>query len=193
MLFLSFVLQACLTPYQPKEGDRPGYEVISDSSAARSFVVNVDLPKAGLEYKNFYLMRTVGEECQKRGFNYFDSGQINSVSAYGFCYSKKSKKSLALTFDKDELDKTPQSLIVENTNKKTGSSVMMGDQIVEANGKKLASIGQLKKLVYESPDQGLVKLKVMREGQQIQIGEPLITYPGLFGPKDLKALRKKIR
>jgi hypothetical protein len=195
MMALFLLLSACATsvPFK-KNGAEFGYK-IKDGAMKETFEVQLSLnttPDENTIAK--YMAKAVGEECSERGFEYFDYTDMQ-MTAEGFCYKDNVKKSLAVTFKKEGLDKTPQEFIISDLNSKSKTFFKLGDIITKISGKSATTLAALRSQTMHAGLSGKTSLpvEIKRDGKTLKFEEPIALFTGAsFGPKDLLSLRRSL-
>lgn len=199
ILFSAILFSSCtsIPIFQKTTDNNEGYKV-QDLDSKNNFRVTIQLPSIPSSDKlvRYYGFRAVGEECLARGFHFFDVGELTTHIFEGFCFTSSTRKSLAATFDKKELQKNPIHFIVESLNKKSRSQLKINDEILMVNEKPLVSVGQLKSLIFAEAEnkKTSVDLKIRRKNSELNITELLADFKNsTYGQGDLEDLRLKIK
>jgi hypothetical protein len=195
---VSLLLSACASvPVFQKQADSGvGYK-IQDLDSTENFRATVQLPPETSEkFIRNYAFRAVGEECEVRGFQFFDVGQLNATSFEGFCYLDSTRKSLALTFEKGGLEESPQKFVIEELNSKSNTKLQIGDEVISISGKNPTSMAEIKSIVFDASSKKLaaLPLKITRKGKELTVTEPMTDLKnGALGKPDLEALRTLVK
>jgi len=191
-----FALAGCASATKFQKTDAgPGYSV-KELDAKDHLEVSVRLGDgAAAERVRDYGWRAVGEECHSRGFGYFSAVDVTPSTFEGFCYTSSTVKSMAITFQSAGLEAEPKKFVVEGLNGKTGTKLMVGDELLKMNGQKLTSMAQIKSLVFvSSKTKNSLPVEVVRGGKTMKLEEPLAqTANGAFGQDMLDRLRSKVQ
>ena len=182
-------------PKFEKSNGTSGYSV-RNLSGQTHFSVDLLLPSdTSRETLKHYGWRAIGEECLARGFQFFDVSDENPTRYVGFCYSGNERKSLALTFTLDGLEKNPPKFVVEDLNNKSSTLVKLGDEVTQIANETPTSMAHIKSIVYQATQSSnTIPLKVRRNGKEIEVKEPVALFKeGILGSEDLKALRQQIQ
>jgi len=195
MMALFLLLSACATsvPFK-KNGTELGYK-IKDGALKDTFTVQLTLNTTPDEKTLAkYMAKAVGEECSERGFEYFDYTDMQ-LNAEGFCYKGNVKKSLAVTFNKEGLDKTPQEFVISDLNNKSKTNFKLGDVITKISGKNATTLAALRSQTLYAGISGKTSLpiEIKRDGKTLKFEEPIALFTGAsFGPQDLLSLRRSL-
>ena len=193
-LFL-ICLSACQSaPKYQELNSGSGYKITS-SNQKDMFTVRVSVP-AGTSpsYTVQYGLRAIGEECQRRGFSYFDFAErATQFDLDGFCYPSKDRRALGVTFD--GFRENPAKFEVTDLNHKSKTFFQLGDRIEFVEGKSLKSMGELKATVAQlSKQKSYLDIVVQRGGKPVTLNEPIALFHDInLGPEDLKSIQRRVK
>jgi hypothetical protein len=193
ILLLTVLVMAGCASTKPKfHKGTPGYR-IADAISDTGFVVTMDLgPRVDEKYIEVYGLRAIGEECLKRGFEYFDFAIREPQSIEGYCYKTADHPGLGIEFGTKGLLVRPEKFVVESLNGKTKTSLEKGDEIIEIEGKTPQNVASFKSAAYRASmtNQKTIDMKVKRGDQVLQIKEPIALFKNSsMGPTQLDLLR----
>lgn len=187
---------------------------ITDRAKRDQFTVKIIGKKPLKEISlNKYMSRAVGEECDARGFKYYDIAWINSSSAAGYCYKTQDALALSLEFKAEPLKENPPRLIISKVNGKGHSRLSPEDELIAVNDKEVKSLDDLKLIENELSEKeanvtkedsqklkeprekrfSTAKVTIIRLGEKMTVIEPYVHInQGISGPDDLKKLKSEI-
>lgn len=177
-----------------KEANKDGYS-LENGKVDSVFTVNLHLDGVSVpEFKTGYAIRAVGETCAARGYSYYSFGRMTADQVRGYCYKTAQIRALGVTFIQTVA--TNDKIVVESLNGKAPTQLKVNDVVLEANGKKLSAIYQIKDEVTEAVAVGksVLGFKVSSSGTEAAVDEPIILFAdGVFGPQDLEKIRSDIK
>jgi len=194
LIALMFIVIGCASPIPfQKMNNGIGYEI--EPKGPETFAVKMSLPDSARanQYLDLYAAAAIGEECKKRGYEYFDHALVSSSLSEGFCYKENRKRALAISFARKNLELQPAEFVVEDLNSKSKTALKLNDKITKFDGKVVQSMGEIKSMVFSIDKKNVssIKLELIRDGKVITVDEPLADFPGsLSDPKSLVAYRK---
>ena len=189
-------ISGCATPPKPKfQKGTPGYTV-DGSISPQGFTVITDFGSYKDEkYSVLYGHRAVAEECNAKGFPFFDVAVIDSHHFEGYCFKTADHAALAVEFTASGLDARPQHFVVHDLYGKTNSKLEKGDEILLLEGVPVTSVGFVKAAVFRANNnkKTSVKLKIKRGDQELEIQEPIALFKNsALGSTQLDLIRSRV-
>lgn len=190
LVLFALLLSACSSSPSFRKGE-DGYTV-HNSDHSEIFDVRAQLPESTApELRVAYLTRAGGEECLRRGSNFFDAGMLGPSSARVVCYKRPTKRSLGVVLD----PKSAKAVTVQDTVANSHAPFRPRDVVRKIGGVEVDSVGALKEQIFRLAESGRkeVNVAVERSGIALSLQAPFSEErEAVLTPEALEELRKRV-